>query len=172
MNVISELLLLAGLLAMAACGQRMIAIRRDFGFKRLTGAIALGIVLFLASSQSAAAAGPLAALGTSDRAINQEQQAFEENLKLDPTGGHYSGIEYADKSVRNQPSDQEIMNEVKSQLSDTVVAAVSNGSVRLSGKVSDRATAEDIVESVKAISGVHEVAFDLGLSNKDTQTTR
>ncbi len=171
MNVVFGLTLLAGVLAMTACSQRMTALR-NFSAKRLTGAIALGIVLFFASSQSAAAVGPLAALGTSDSAINQEQQAFEEKLKLDPTGGHYSGIEYSDKTVRNQPSDQEILDEIEPQLEDTIVAAVSNGSVRLSGKVEDRATAENIVESVKEIAGVHEVAFNLGLSDNDMQTTR
>lgn len=171
MNVVFGLTLLAGVLAMTACSQR-VGVLKNVSAKRLTGAIALSVVLFFASSQSAAAVGPLAALGTSDSAINQEQQAFEEELKLDPTGGHYSGIEYSDKTARNQPSDQEILNEVEPQLEDTMVAAVSNGSVRLSGRVEDRATAENIVESVKEIAGVHEVAFDLGLSDSDTQTTR
>lgn len=172
MDVLFGLTLLTGVLAIVACRQKMMVLK-NFSAKSLAGAIALGIILFFASSQSASAAvGPLAALGTSDSAINQEQQAFEEELKLDPTGDHYSGIEYSDKTVRNQPSDQEILNEIESQLEDTMVAAVSNGSVRLSGKVEDRSIAENIVESVKEIAGVHEVAFDLGLSNNDTQTIR
>lgn len=171
MNVVFGLMLLAGVLVMTDHRQR-IRVVKNFSAKKLTSAIALGIVLFLANSQSAAAVSPLAALGASDSAINQKQQAFEEKLKLDPTGGHYVGIEYSDKTVRNQPGDQEILDEIEPQLGDTMVAAVSNGSVRLSGKVEDRAAAESIVESVKKIAGVHEVAFDLGLSNNDTQTTQ
>ncbi len=172
MNVILGLMAMVGLVALVA-SRRLRALRSDISLESVTGAIALSAVIFFASSQSASAAiGPLAALGTSDRAINQEQQAFEETLKLDPTGGHYSGIEYSDKTARNQPSDQEILNEIEPQLTDTIVAAVANGSVRLSGKVENRATAEDLVESVKKIAGVHEVAFDLGLKDNDVQTTR
>lgn len=61
--------------------------------------------------------------------------------------------------------DQEITDRVNSQVPETLKISVSNGSVRLSGKVSDRDTAQAIVEEVKSIPGVHEVAYDLGLKN-------
>ena len=146
----------------------------------MVGAIALSSIflttVFLTTA-SPAMASPhltptLAALGTTEDTISQEQQGFEEKLKLDPTGDHYKGIEYSSKSVRNQPTDQSLLDEIQPQLSDNVVVAISNGSVRLSGMVKDRATAEEIVEQVKATSGVHEVAFDLGLENIDQETIR
>mgnify|MGYP001800064621 CR=1 FL=1 len=138
--------------------------------------IALALTAFFLSTQPATAGLSMpihvAALGASDSSVTQGQDQFEESLKLDPTGGHYAGIEYSDKSVRRQPTDQEILTEIESHVPKSVVIAVSNGSVRLSGRASDRATAEGIVESVKEVSGVHEVAFDLGLDDKDTETVQ
>lgn len=150
---------------------------------RLVGrvsAIALSSVflttVFLTTASPAMAGSHLtptvAALGTTEDTISQEQQGFEEKLKLDPTGDHYKGIEYSSKSVRNQPTDQSLLDKIQPQLSDDVVVAISNGSVRLSGTVKDRATAEEIVEQIKSTAGVHEVAFDLGLESIDQKTVR
>ncbi|MGC1308146.1 MAG: BON domain-containing protein [Phormidesmis sp.] len=132
------------------------------------GAVVLSLIIFLASSQSAMAAlnlpNSMAALGAPDSAINQNQQDLEETLKLDPTGDHYKGIEYSNKAVKGQPSDQEILDAIAPEMAENVELAVSNGSVRLSGKVQNRAVAEEMVEAVKQTKGVHEVAFDLGLA--------
>lgn len=139
------------------------------------GIVGLGLVMLLASGQNAIAmplirdvAGPefmtVAALGTSESALTEEQKALEETLKADPTGDQYKGIEYSNLSVKSQPDDQALIAAIKPLLSDDVVVAVSNGSVRLSGSVKDKAAAEKIVESVKETEGVHEVAFDLGLA--------
>ncbi|MGB3300987.1 MAG: hypothetical protein WBA76_22185, partial [Phormidesmis sp.] len=115
------------------------------------GAVELSLLLLFLGTQPAMAA-PLtariispdsdyviAALGTSDSAINQGQQALEEDLKLDPTGDHYKGIEYSEQSVKNQPADQDLMGSIESQLPEDVIVAVSNGSVRRSGSVKNRA---------------------------------
>lgn len=114
----------------------------------------------------------IAALGAPDSAINQSQQALEEKLKVDPMGDNYKGIEYSSKTVRTQPDDQTILDAVKSQISDDIAVAVSNGSVRLSGMVQSRTAAKDLVEQIKETSGVHEVSFDLGLADTDAKTTR
>ena len=139
------------------------------------GVVGLGLVLLLASGQNAIAmpllgsnAGPefmtVAALGASESTMTEEQKTLEETLKADPTGDQYKGIEYSNLSVKSQPDDQALMEAIEPLLSDDVVAAVSNGSVRLSGSVQDKAAAEKIVESVKDTEGVHEVAFDLGFA--------
>lgn len=148
------------------------------------GAVELSLLLLFLGSQSAMAmplaeriASPdsgyfIAALGTSDSAINQGQQALEEDLKVDPTGDHYEGIEYSDQRIKRQPADQDLMKSIKSQLSGDVVVAVANGSVRLSGTVKNRAAGEEMVELVKRTEGVHEVAFDLGLREGSSRLAR
>lgn len=131
------------------------------------GTLVLSLLLLLASSQAALAAppaSPIAALGTSETTLNRGQKELEETLKLDPTGDHYKGIEYSSQSVQNQPSDQAIIEAIKPELADDVEIAVSNGSVRLSGNVKSRSVAKKIVELAKKTNGVHEVAFDLGLT--------
>lgn len=148
---------------------------------KLIKASVLGILMFLLWQTSAAMILPgqgvanaaqlrsapmVAALGASDTTLNEGQARFEENLKLSPSGGQYKGIEYSKRSVKQQPSDDEILQAIEAKISSRVVVAVSNGSVRLSGRLPNRAIAEKAVEQVKAIPGVHEVAFDLGLDEQ------
>lgn len=145
--------------------------------KQRTAAIslAIGLLLSVAIAPSAIALpypSNIAALGTPDSAIDQPQQALEETLKVDPTGDHYKGIEYSSKRVQSQPSDEVILEEIETQLSDDIAVAVSNGSVRLSGMVSSRAAAEGLIEQIKDISGVREVAFDLGLAKTESEILR
>ena len=96
--------------------------------------------------------------------LTNDQQKLNETLQSNPSDSQYQGIEYAD--VKGTPlGDQEITNRVERQVPENLKVSVSNGSVRLSGKVSDRDTAQAIVNDVKSIPGVHEVAYDLGLKN-------
>ncbi|MEA5448758.1 BON domain-containing protein [Leptolyngbya sp. CCNP1308] len=96
--------------------------------------------------------------------LTNDQQKLNETLQSNPGDSQYQGIEYAD-SKGTPLGDQEITNKVESQVPENLKVSVSNGSVRLSGKVSDRGTAQAIIEEVKSIPGVHEVAYDLGLKN-------
>ncbi|WP_017298384.1 BON domain-containing protein [Nodosilinea nodulosa] len=94
--------------------------------------------------------------------LTSGQKDLNETLQTDPQGNQYQGIEYAD--TKGTPlGDQEITDRVESSAPKNLKVSVSNGSVRLSGKVSDRSTAQAIVEDIKSIPGVHEVAYDLGL---------
>jgi hypothetical protein len=107
---------------------------------------------------------PALAGAVSGDVLTNDQQKLNETLQSNPTDRQYQGIEYAD--VKGAPlGDQEITDRVESQVPDNLKVSVSNGSVRLSGKVSDRETAQAIVEEVKSIPGVHEVAYDIGLKN-------
>ncbi len=65
----------------------------------------------------------------------------------------------------NAVSDDSIKKSIKPYTSDSLVVEVANGSVQLSGRV-DKETAQNIVEHIKAIPGVHEITFNLGLNNK------
>ena len=125
------------------------------------------VILSYSSSFPAIAATDLAALGANENTLTPEQQQIEEDLKVTPGGGHYSGIEYADRTtgVEKAVSDDSIEKSIKAYTSDNVVVAVANGSVRLSGRVKDKQTAQDIVEQTKAIPGVFEITFNLGLDN-------
>lgn len=132
------------------------------GSKQLwrTGLILSGVLLVWAQSFPA-----LAALGAADQALNRGQQQLEETLKSTPTGDQYQGIEYALQPSRPQPlSDTEISRRIKSIRRD-LVSSVSNGAVRLTGRVEDKATAQNIIDQIKEIPGVHEITFDLGLEH-------
>lgn len=95
-------------------------------------------------------------------ALTDEQKDLNETLQSTPGDSQYQGIEYAD--VKGTPlGDQDITDRVESKVPDTLKISVSNGSVRLSGKVKSRDTARAIIEDVKSIPGVHEVSYDLGL---------
>lgn len=95
-------------------------------------------------------------------ALTQGQKELNETLQTTPQGTQYQGIEYAD--AKGTPlGDQEITDRVKSKIPKELKVSVSNGSVRLSGEVADRGTAQAIVDDVQKIPGVHEVAYDLGL---------
>ncbi|MBD1874415.1 BON domain-containing protein [Nodosilinea sp. FACHB-131] len=95
-------------------------------------------------------------------ALTDEQKDLNETLQSTPNDSQYEGIEYAD--VKGTPlGDQDITDRVESKVPDTIKISVSNGSVRLSGKVKSRDTARAIIEDVKSIPGVHEVSYDIGL---------
>ncbi|WP_413160212.1 BON domain-containing protein [Capilliphycus salinus ALCB114379] len=158
--------LLLGIIAVGFAVPLLIQRHRLFG-----SAVTLFAVLLLTFIQSSSAlATPfLGALGTPDSALKTPQQRqLDERLKLNPGGGQYSGVEYVQEDLnRSQTlSDREIQNTIKSEIQEDLVAMVSNGSVILSGTVKDRQTAQNIVEEVKAIPGVHEITFELGLKEK------
>ncbi len=94
--------------------------------------------------------------------LTNDQKELNETLQTTPNENQYQGIEYAD--VKGTPlGDQDITDRVEASAPKELKVSVSNGSVRLSGKVADRRTAQAIIEDVKAIPGVHEVAYDLGI---------
>lgn len=140
-------------------------------------ALGLGAALFLARSPKAGLVAltclaillvgftqPALAGAVNGDVLTNDQQKLNETLQSNPADNQYQGIEYAD--VKGTPlGDQEITDRVESQVPENLKVSVSNGSVRLSGKVSDRDAAQTIVEEVKSIPGVHEVAYDLGLKN-------
>lgn len=112
----------------------------------------------------------LAALGAEERALSEKQKQEEEFLKLTPTAGQYSGLEYVEKAPTGRTlSDAEITQKIKSDIQSDLVVNTSNGSVILSGTVTNKERAREIVEQVKAIPGVQEVTFELGLQNLATQ---
>ncbi|EAW37914.1 BON domain-containing protein [Lyngbya sp. PCC 8106] len=129
-----------------------------------------GILLITLTQSSSALATPLlGALGTPDSALQTPQQKqLDERLKLNPGGGQYSGVEYVKKDWKRTKalSDREIKKTIKSEIQKDLVAMVTNGSVILSGTVKDKNTAQKIVKDVKAIPGVHEITFELGLKEK------
>lgn len=133
--------------------------------------IALSTLVILAcsfNSLPALATPSLAALGAKDNAIHQQQQTMEEDLKLTPGGGHYSGIEYGTRTGENERplSDETIKQSIEPYTSDNLVVSVANGAVRLSGRVEDKEIARHVVEEIKEIPGVHEITFNLGLENQ------
>ena len=166
MNLINLLLLLS--LAIAAIAYFSPIVTEKKHLLRFTAVLLTIVLLTYSSSANALAANDLAALGADDSTLTREQQQLEEDLKLTPDGGHYSGIEYAERTngEKEAVSDETIEKSIQAYTSDNVVVAVANGSVRLSGRVKDKEVAQHIVEQIKAIPGVHEVTFNLGLDNK------
>ncbi|HEY9734716.1 MAG TPA: BON domain-containing protein [Trichocoleus sp.] len=129
-------------------------------------AIALATVMVIGFSSSAQAAG-----AAQDAAISSEQRELNNDLESTPNGNQFHGIEYAD--VKGTPlSDAEIERKIRSDVSDEIATSVSNGAVRLSGEVKNKRVAERIVNEVKQIPGVHEITFDLGLEDKNTELQR
>lgn len=117
----------------------------------------------LAPSAQAAAADATVAVA---RRAGQSTEALDQGRTKTGVGTQFQGLEYPD--AKGTPlSDRAISQRVRAKAPDTLVMSVSNGSVRLSGEVTDRQTAEEIVEMVKAIPGVHEVAYDIGLTEDD-----
>ncbi|MGF1568869.1 MAG: BON domain-containing protein [Nodosilinea sp.] len=95
--------------------------------------------------------------------LSDGQKSLNEDLSLTPQATQYQGIEYA--QTKGTPlGDQEITQKVRQELPSDIKLSVSNGSVRVSGRVSDLNTAQAIVQDIKEIPGVHEVAYDLGLA--------
>lgn len=143
-----------------------------------TVAIALGLALLLVRLPKAGQLGlvtmtclavmligftqPAFAGAVNGDVLTNDQKDLNETLQSTPNDSQYEGIEYAD--VKGTPlGDQDITDRVKSKVPDNLKVSVSNGSVRLSGKVKSRDTARAVIEDVKSIPGVHEVSYDLGL---------
>jgi hypothetical protein len=107
---------------------------------------------------------PSLAAAVDDNVLTEGQKALNENLKTTPQGNQYQGIEYP--QVKGAPlSDQQIAERIKDEIPEGLKLSVASGSVRLSGKVSDRRTAQEIVQDIKEIPGVHEISYDLGLAS-------
>lgn len=132
------------------------------------GIVAAGATLLFITRTSPAIAAPhlhFAALAATDN-VSEQQEALEEDLKLNPGGGHYTGLEYPEKINPNKLlGDQDIQNKVESMSDDRVIVAVTNGSVRLTGRAQDKYAAHDLVEDVKEIPGVREITFDFSLED-------
>jgi osmotically-inducible protein OsmY len=107
---------------------------------------------------------PASAAAVKDNVLNEGQKALNETLKTTPQGNQYQGIEYP--QVTGTPlSDEEITQKILNEVPNDLKVSVSNGAVRVSGKVSDRSKAQNIVQDIKDIPGVHEVSYDLGLAS-------
>jgi osmotically-inducible protein OsmY len=127
-------------------------------------AVVLGMLLLLYANTPTALA--VEDLGRNLATITGQQQ-LQEELKLTPEGDHYSGLEYSERTGPKEKavSDETIEDSIESFAGDDVIVAVANGSVRLSGRVKDKKTAQNIIDKTKEIPGVHEVTFNLGLDN-------
>ena len=106
-------------------------------------------------------AQPSLAAAVNDDILSDGQKALNETLKTTPGGTQYQGIEYS-RATGKPLSDDAITDKVRHEAPDNVALSVSNGSVRISGQVSDRRAAQRIVQDIKEIPGVHEVSYDLG----------
>lgn len=139
---------------------------KQFRVLRLASASLIATVLLFTTITPALAQTQIAALGAKDSAVSADQS----ELKVNPGAGHYSGLEYAEEKndTGKAVSDEAIQKSIDSATDDRIVSAVTNGSVRLSGKVNNEAAAKDLVAKVKAIPGVHEVTFDLGLEDANS----
>ncbi len=125
------------------------------------------ISLIWGQSLPALAFPQLAAMGAVDSALTEKQKVLDESLKIDPTKRRYRGLE----SVQFQPdaeklNDAQIKSAIKADINDDIFAAVASGSVQIFGDVQDIDIARDIVTQIKAIPGVREVMFDMGLETK------
>ena len=130
-----------------------------------SAALLLGVFLFISFNNLPALATPhLAALGSTDAVLTQEQEQLEEEMKTTPEGAQYSGLEYVKENLGTSVSDKKISDRID-KIKGDLVANVTNGSVILSGTVKDKKTARSIVEKVKEIPGVHEITFELALEN-------
>lgn len=130
--------------------------------------VLVGLIgLVFGNSLSAMATPQLAAMGAFDNALDQRQRILDEDLKIDPTRLRYRGLEY----VQIQPdseklSDPQIKSTIKSDINNDIFVAVASGSVQVFGDVQDIAIARDIVAQIKAVPGVREIMFDIGLATK------
>jgi osmotically-inducible protein OsmY len=153
MNSLDSLLLAIGL---AASVSLFIALPKK-------GKVGLTAAAFLAMAFTSLTQPALAA-AVDDDVLTEGQKALNENLKTTPQGNQYQGIEYPD--AKGTPlSDQQITKRIKDEIPEGLKISVASGSVRISGKVSDRRTAQNIVQDIKEIPGVHEVSYDLGLAS-------
>lgn len=107
---------------------------------------------------------PSMAAAVDDDVLSSGQKALNENLKTTPHGSQYQGIEYP--KTKGEPlSDRQITRKIRNEAPSNLKLSVSNGSVRISGEVSDRGTAQRLVQDIKEIPGVHEISYDLGLTS-------
>jgi|GEM_PF-2265487 len=121
------------------------------------------MVFVLSALAPAAQAAENSQLLAVARRAGQSVEALDKGVTQSGEDSQFQGLEYP--NVKGTPlGDSEITRRIEAKVPDTIVMSVSNGSVRLSGNVSDRKTAENIVEMVKEIPGVHEVAYDIGLT--------
>ena len=145
-------------------------VQRQYSFASTIALLSTVIFAYSFNSLPALATPSLAALGARDSAISQPQQqrSLEEDLKLTPGGGHYSGIEYSARTAaeENPLSDETIKQSIEPYTSDNLIVSVTNGAVKLSGRVKDKEIARHVVEEIKEIPGVHEITLDIGLENK------
>lgn len=128
-------------------------------------AILLAVGIFVCTSSCPVLAAPhLAALGSNDSALTQEQKALDKNLRLNPEATQYTGLESVQQQGSNlRLNDTAIKEVILSDVRGDLVVDVTNGSVMLTGRVEDKETAQAIVEQVKQIPGVREITFSLGL---------
>ncbi|MBD2256349.1 BON domain-containing protein [Pseudanabaena sp. FACHB-2040] len=125
-------------------------------------AVALSVIMMLSASLPAQAAA-----AAKDSAISSDQRALNGALQETPNGNQFHGIEYPE--VDGTPlSDTEIERRIRANVSDEIATSVSNGAVRISGEVKNRRVAQRIVDEIKDIPGVHELTFDLGLTEINT----
>lgn len=109
-------------------------------------------------------AQPSIAAAANDNALSEGQKALNEELRTDPAGVQYEGIEYP-QTVGTPLSDRQITARIYENAPDDLRVSVASGAVRLSGQVADLKTAKQIVQNVREIPGVHEVSYDLGTAS-------
>jgi hypothetical protein len=126
----------------------------------------IAILSYYFHSISALAATDSVSPGAIKSFVTPEQQSLEEKLNLTSGDGHYSGIEYRDRTQEEKAArDESIEETIEKYASDNLIVAVTNGSVQFSGRVKDQDVARHIIEQTQAIPGVHEITFDLELDN-------
>lgn len=134
-------------------------------YSRLPQRGQIGLVgMALVTMMTMTVASPALASAADDNTLSEGQKALNETLKTTPQDNQYQGIEYP--QVTGEPlSDREITRRVQQEIPSNIKLSVSNGSVRLSGKVDSRNEAQRIVQDIKEVPGVHEISYDLGLSS-------
>jgi hypothetical protein len=143
-------------------------LQRKYSFASTIVLLSTVIFAYSFNSLPALATPSVAALGARDSAISEHQQSMDEDLKLTPGGGHYSGIEYTSRTAAEESplSDETIQQSIEPYTNDNLIVSVTNGAVKLSGRVENKEVARHVVEEIKEIPGVHEITFDIGLENK------
>ncbi|MBD2099928.1 BON domain-containing protein [Leptolyngbya sp. FACHB-261] len=100
----------------------------------------------------------------------RDQKALNENLRVSPASGQYSGLETVNEQTGNntvqQQSDTDIVKAIKSKVGDDVVVQAASGQVILSGSVKDAETGRKIVEQVREVPGVRQITFEFGLTDR------
>lgn len=115
-------------------------------------------------------AQPASAAAANDDSLSEGQKALNEELRTDPAGVQYEGIEYP--QVDGTPlSDREITARIYNNAPDNLKVSVASGAVRISGTVENKEVAKEIVQNIREIPGVHEVSYDLG-TVEDVGTVR